>query len=298
MGNELQTYTKAEIAKLDTVKKAAHLAGVAESAAVFYEAQGEHEKAQRALEVAIRAKRQAGLILLPPGRGGRTPRKSGDGGHNRLVPQGTSVTPYQEALEQAGVTPKAAQIWQAAARIPDDKLERYLAEAMLWPDNYSIAAALRYAGAYYGRSDSVEWESPQWLFDMLDGEFHFQVDVCAQPNTAKCKKFYTPEDDGLEQTWSPRTCWMNPPYGPVIKEWMHKAREEAKAGATVVCLVPARTDTNWWWDNALHGEMRFIRGRLTFGGGDVPAPFPSAVVILGPGFGRKVVWWTDAVQPE
>jgi hypothetical protein len=58
---------------------------------------------------------------------------------------------------------------------------------------------------------------------------------------------------------------MNPPYGRSIGKWMRKAHESALAGATIVCLVPARTDTAWWHDYAMRGEVEFIRGRLKFG---------------------------------
>lgn len=64
---------------------------------------------------------------------------------------------------------------------------------------------------------------------------------------------------------------------------MRKAYESAKAGATVVCLVPSRTDTEWFQDYAMKGEIEFIRGRLKFGGHENSAPFPSAVVVFKPG---------------
>ena len=89
------------------------------------------------------------------------------------------------------------------------------------------------------------WETPQDLFDKLDQEFHFQLDVCALPENAKCKKYFNPAENGLKQKWK-GICWMNPPYGREIGKWMKKAYESARAGATVVCLVPARTDTAWW----------------------------------------------------
>lgn len=73
---------------------------------------------------------------------------------------------------------------------------------------------------------------------------------------------------------------MNPPYGRTIKQWMQKAYESSLKGATVVCLVPARTDTAWWHDFAMKGEIEFIRGRLKFGGHKNSAPFPSAVVVF------------------
>ena len=50
------------------------------------------------------------------------------------------------------------------------------------------------------------WETPQWLFDELDREFHFTLDVCALPENAKCERYYTPEMDGLAQPWN-GVCW-------------------------------------------------------------------------------------------
>jgi phage N-6-adenine-methyltransferase len=120
------------------------------------------------------------------------------------------------------------------------------------------------------------WETPQGLFDELDAEFHFDLDVCALPENAKCEKYYTPEQDGLSQEWN-GVCWCNPPYGREIGKWLRKA---AKSGTTVVMLLPARTDTKWFHDYILHrAEVRYLRGRLKFGGGKNSAPFPSMVVI-------------------
>lgn len=75
---------------------------------------------------------------------------------------------------------------------------------------------------------------------------------------------------------------MNPPYGRTIGDWMRKAYESSQNGATVVCLVPARTDTVWWHDYAMRGEIEFIKGRLRFNGHKNSAPFPSAVVVFRP----------------
>ncbi|TCJ98218.1 UNVERIFIED_ORG: phage N-6-adenine-methyltransferase [Anoxybacillus amylolyticus] len=125
------------------------------------------------------------------------------------------------------------------------------------------------------------WETPQFLFDRLNQEFSFDVDVCAVPDNAKCERFFTPEENGLMQKWE-GTCWMNPPYGREIGKWVRKAYESSRQkGVTVVCLLPARTDTKWWHEYCMKGEIRFIKGRLTFGNGKYPAPFPSAIVIFG-----------------
>jgi phage N-6-adenine methyltransferase len=123
------------------------------------------------------------------------------------------------------------------------------------------------------------WATPQVFFDELDNEFHFETDVCALPENAKCKRYFTPQQDGLSQEWD-GVCWMNPPYGRDISKWMKKAYESSLHGATVVCLVPSRTDTKWFHDFAMKGEIRFVKGRLKFGGCKNSAPFPSAVVVF------------------
>jgi phage N-6-adenine-methyltransferase len=125
------------------------------------------------------------------------------------------------------------------------------------------------------------WATPQTTFDELNAEFGFELDVCALPNNAKCERYFTPEQDGLKQEWV-GVCWMNPPYGRAIGEWVRKAYESAQAGATVVCLLPARTDTKWFHAYCRSGEVRFVRGRLKFGGSKNSAPFPSMVVVFKP----------------
>lgn len=125
------------------------------------------------------------------------------------------------------------------------------------------------------------WETPQELFDRLDAQYHFDVDVCALPENAKCRRFYTPAEDGLKQEWR-GICWMNPPYGREIGKWVQKAYESTRAnGATVVCLLPSRSDTAWFHDYVLpHARIEFLRGRLKFGGSKNSAPFPSVIAVL------------------
>ncbi len=124
------------------------------------------------------------------------------------------------------------------------------------------------------------WATPQKVFDALNDEFGFNLDVCANAANAKCKTFFTQDDNGLEKDWGQTVAWMNPPYGRTIGAWMKKAVDAWNKGATVVCLVPARTDTSWWHNFAMLGEIRYIRGRLNFGDGKGRAPFPSAVVVF------------------
>ena len=74
--------------------------------------------------------------------------------------------------------------------------------------------------------------------------------------------------------------FMNPPYGRVIGKWIEKAYKESLKGAVVVCLIPSRTDTRYWHDYIFpySSDIKFIKGRLKFGSGKSPAPFPSAII--------------------
>lgn len=133
---------------------------------------------------------------------------------------------------------------------------------------------------FSGKTDL--WETPQDFFDKLNKEFHFDLDVCALPENAKCERYYTPKMDGLSQPWE-GTCWCNPPYGREVGSWVRRALMSSIAGATVVMLLPARTDVKWFHEYIYEREsieVRFIRGRLKFGGCKDNAPFPSMVVIF------------------
>lgn len=131
-------------------------------------------------------------------------------------------------------------------------------------------------------SKDMTWETPIELFNKLNDEFNFTLDVCALKETAKCDKFFSPEIDGLKQDWSNNVCWMNPPYGRQIQLWLEKAYNESlKDNTTVVCLIPSRTDTKYWHNYCMNAsEIRFIKGRLKFGNSKNSAPFPSAIIIF------------------
>lgn len=128
-----------------------------------------------------------------------------------------------------------------------------------------------------------EWATPKDFFDTLNEEFDFTLDPCATTDNAKCDKFYTKEQDGLKQDWSGERVFCNPPYGKVIGDWVKKCSEEAKKpNTTVVALIPARTDTRYFHEYIYHKarEVRFVKGRLKFGGCKNSAPFPSMVVVF------------------
>lgn len=130
-------------------------------------------------------------------------------------------------------------------------------------------------------SQSNEWATPQEFFNLLDKEFLFELDVCATKENAKCSEYYTKLDDGLSKSWNNKSVWCNPPYGREIGKWVKKASEAR--GGIVVMLIPARTDTKYFHEyiyQKKNVEIRFIKGRLKFGGHQNSAPFPSMVVIF------------------
>jgi len=161
-------------------------------------------------------------------------------------------------------------------------------------------------GVMFSRATD-EWTTPRDFFEQLDREFCFEMDVCAKDEaTAMMLPCITPEQDALAVDWyeafhgaaaaearacgvQPPICFMNPPYSK-CREFMAKAKAESLNGCTVVCLVPARTDTRWWHEWVYYGdgmwwpgvEVRFVKGRLKFGGSSNSAPFPSVVIIFRP----------------
>ena len=113
---------------------------------------------------------------------------------------------------------------------------------------------------------SDEWATPKALFDELNNEL--------------CDKYYTIHDDGLKHDWKGERVFCNPPYSK-ISDWCEKAFYESKnEGTLVVMLIPSRTDTKYFHDYIYNRtEIRFVKGRLKFGGGNSSAPFPSMIVI-------------------
>jgi site-specific DNA-methyltransferase (adenine-specific) len=126
-----------------------------------------------------------------------------------------------------------------------------------------------------------EWYTPIDFYNELNKEFNFNLDPCATDINHKCAKYFTKEDNGLLQSWGGYNVFCNPPYGRAITAWVEKAYKEAKKDNTlIVMLLPARTDTKWFHNFIYNkAEIRFIKGRLKFGGCKSSAPFPSMVVI-------------------
>jgi site-specific DNA-methyltransferase (adenine-specific) len=129
-------------------------------------------------------------------------------------------------------------------------------------------------------SKTDDWSTPQGFYDLLDAEFNFTLDPCADDTNHKCDKYFTKVQNGLVQDWSGERVYCNPPYGKGIQAWVTKC---ANHDGLAVMLIPARTDTKWFHQfvyNKPNVEVRFVKGRLKFGNSKNSAPFPSMVVIF------------------
>lgn len=141
-----------------------------------------------------------------------------------------------------------------------------------------------FAGKF--ESAKQDWETPDDVFLPLHAEFNFTLDAAASSTNRKAPFYFDEQSDGLAQDWGAHVVWLNPPYGDgaaPISEWVEKALRASYRGATVVMLIPARTNTNWFHDLCLaHGEVRFVRGRPRFGDAEHGLPQPLCIVIFRP----------------
>jgi phage N-6-adenine-methyltransferase len=206
-------------------------------------------------------------VLSPTGDAPQSERQA-----RELAPLLTNPLQLREAWQDAHAQAEQARIPLTAVRVRDAVASR------LEPERAAISDLI----------GTDRWATPIELFETLDQEFAFELDVCALPENAKCDRYYTPAEDGLSQLWQ-GSCWMNPPYTKAISAWVEKAWATARDGTTVVALLPVHTETGWWWNYCRHAEIRFLRGRLHYSDGPSAAPFASAIVV----FGRpaQVIWW-------
>jgi len=131
------------------------------------------------------------------------------------------------------------------------------------------------------KSENIVYSTPRKLFEVINQEFNFNLDVCALPENAKCQVYFSPEDDGLKQDWS-GVCWMNPPFNKDLKKWVLKAAAESKKYNSIICcLIPVRSNTIWWKDVCESAEIRFIIGEVNFNDLERGLWLPMCLMIFG-----------------
>lgn len=132
-------------------------------------------------------------------------------------------------------------------------------------------------------SDKMTWGTPQPLFNKLNDEFKFTIDLCADKTNYKLPNYYNQYFNSLVQSWDGIIGWCNPPYGSEIGKWIEKGYKAKNS--IIVMLIPSRTDTKYWHDYVMKAkEIRFIKGRLKFEDENRKpsqgAPFPSAIIVF------------------
>lgn len=145
-------------------------------------------------------------------------------------------------------------------------------------------------------SKSDEWSTPRDTYDALHAEFDFQIDLAASPENTKCSVWFSREHSALDHAWRVESHvtrgWLNPPYSRgLCGKFIAKAATERRKGFLTVMLLPARTDTKAFhahiydattWQAREGVEIRFLPGRLKFGGCKDAAPFPSMILVFRP----------------
>lgn len=135
------------------------------------------------------------------------------------------------------------------------------------------------------KSERTDWNTPIEVVNIIrqfarNGEIW--LDPCSNRESVVGAKVEL-EADGLASTWKgPGLTYVNPPYGRQIGQWTKKAFDEAQSGAEVLMLLPARTDTAWFYDCWAANALCFWLGRIKFQGARHSAPFPSVFVYFGP----------------
>jgi phage N-6-adenine-methyltransferase len=232
-----------------------------------------HEQRVSATAAKWKIARHGGQVLIDMAER----RQRSDGGRPKTT--ATVAVVSKPTLSDLGLSEQRSTRWQRAARLSAERFQQLLND-ILGSDPEDDLGSI--ASTAHLSSEKDEWATPVDLFAELDAEFHFTLDVCASDGNAKCERYFTVADNALAQEWT-GVCWMNPPYSEMDR-WLQKALDSSATGATVVCLVPSRTDVGWFWDIARQGEIRFLRGRLSFvddAGKTGPAPFPSCLVVFG-----------------
>jgi site-specific DNA-methyltransferase (adenine-specific) len=128
-------------------------------------------------------------------------------------------------------------------------------------------------------SKNDEWGTPQWLFDALNAEFKFELDVAASPKNHKCGDFFTIYTNGLARSWTVSN-WCNPPYSNQMP-WAVKAVQEAAKGRRTVMLAMCDVSTEFFKYCFYHAwEIRLLTHRITFEGAKSTPRFASMIVVF------------------
>lgn len=127
--------------------------------------------------------------------------------------------------------------------------------------------------------DTNAYETPSWLFKLLDFEFNFTIDAFASEENHKCGLYFTKERCAFTNEWHGAafgcetqfrgaSVFANPPYSQNIlgRSVRRMAEQSARHDTTVVALIPPNVGTSWWHEVVMTqaSEVRFFKGRIAF----------------------------------
>lgn len=123
------------------------------------------------------------------------------------------------------------------------------------------------------------WETPQWLFDILNNQYNFTFDCCANEKNTKCEEFS--RDFEKLNIRDGATCWMNPPFSLAAQMFTQYSKIVTRG----VAIYRADNQESAVWQNIIFeiADWIFIpRKRINYEGqSGASARFPSALIGVG-----------------
>lgn len=213
---------------------------------------------RHAAEIRIRAERKCGELLAVK------PKNKGKLKEGPVVPECNHGEP--PTLADIGITKKESSEWQKLAAVPEEQFESALAEI----DLPTLAAVLNRPHVA-NNSGNNEWYTPEAYAEAarkVMGGIDLDPASSETANAViKAERYFTAEDNGLEQSWEGKI-WLNPPYAqPLIQQFSEKLVSSIESGELkeAIVLVNNATETAWFGGMAkLASSICFPSGRVRF----------------------------------
>jgi hypothetical protein len=129
------------------------------------------------------------------------------------------------------------------------------------------------------------WRTKQELFDILNNQYYFTFDCCADQDNKKCDDFSDDFESSTEFSLISHICWMNPPFSKAREMFEHFFRVTSKGVSIFRC---DNMETRIWQEVILkNASWVFIpKGRWSYTPFDVVirtnkqegCRFPSALI--------------------
>lgn len=150
-----------------------------------------------------------------------------------------------------------------------------------------------------GSGNTIErddWQTPKLLFDILNEQYGFDFDCCADENNKKCDTW---EDDFLdldEFNSENDMAWMNPPFSKAEHMFIHFFKIIRRGVAIYRC---DNMETKIWQNIILKkADWIFIpKGRISYEGKEGKGSrFPSALIGIGVDYPKELKGFTLLIK--